>query len=173
MNSTMTLKNDKRPWYKEPWPWILMAGPGLVIVAGVITTWIAVVTSDGLVTDDYYKQGLTVNQRLQRDQHATQLGLHADVMRSGLNLRLLITASDSSVLPEAITLRLAHPTVDGLDQMVEMKSEGLGFYGGALSTEVSGRWHVTLEDPAGQWRLQGDWQAGSDEPLRLKAKAAG
>lgn len=171
MNVAMTLKNDKRPWYKEPWPWILMAGPGVVIVAGIITTVIAVQTSDGLVSDDYYKQGLSVNQRMQRDQHATQLGLHADVMRSGLNLRLLITAADSSVLPEAITLRLVHPTVDGLDQVIQMKSEGHGFYDGALTADVVGRWHVSLEDPAGQWRLQGDWKADSDEPLRLNARA--
>ena len=32
----MTLKSsDKQPWYKEPWPWILMAGPGIVVVAGL------------------------------------------------------------------------------------------------------------------------------------------
>ena len=167
----MTLKNDKQPWYKEPWPWILMSGPGIVIVAGIITTVLAVQTSDGLVTDDYYKQGLTVNQRLQRDHQAQQLGLHADVMRSDLGLRLLITAQDGAVLPQAITLRLAHPTVDGMDQAIEMKSEGQGFYAGALNNSVAGRWHVTLEDPAGQWRLQGDWKADSDEPLRLTAKA--
>ncbi|WP_240494483.1 FixH family protein [Azonexus hydrophilus] len=167
----MTLKTGSKPWYKEPWPWILMAGPGLVIVAGIITTWIAVVSADGLVSDDYYKQGLTVNQRLQRDHQATQLGLHADVMRAGLNLRLLITAKDSAVLPDAITLRLAHPTIDGRDQLVEMKSEGAGFYGGVLSANVDGRWHVTLEDPAGQWRLQGVWHADLEEPFRLDAKA--
>ena len=148
-----------------------MAGPGLVIVAGIITTWIAVVSADGLVSDDYYKQGLTVNQRLQRDHQATQLGLHADVMRAGLNLRLLITAKDATVLPEAITLRLAHPTIDGRDQLIQMKSEGAGFYEGALSTDVEGRWHVTLEDPAGQWRLQGVWHADLEEPFRLDAKA--
>jgi uncharacterized protein len=170
MNVAMTLKNDKRPWYKEPWPWILMAGPGVVIVAGVITTVIAVQTSDGLVSDDYYKQGLSVNQRMQRDQHATQMGLHADVMRSGLNLRLLITAADSSVLPPAITLRFAHPTVDGRDQVIQMTSEGQGFYAGVLNAGLVGRWHVTLEDPAGQWRLQGDWKTDSDDPLRLNAR---
>ena len=59
----MTLQSNNQPWYKERWPWILMAGPGLVIVAGVITVWLAVVSNDGLVTDDYYKQGLAVNQR--------------------------------------------------------------------------------------------------------------
>ena len=70
----MILKSsDKQPWYKEPWPWILMAGPGIVIVAGITTAWLAVVSNDGLVSDDYYKEGMTLNQRLQRDHKAETL----------------------------------------------------------------------------------------------------
>ena len=53
MSNSMTLKNDNQPWYREPWPWILMAGPGIVIIGAVITIWLAVVSNDGLVTDDY------------------------------------------------------------------------------------------------------------------------
>lgn len=86
----MTLRSDNRPWYKERWPWLLMAGPAIVIVAGAVTVWLAVVSNDGLVTDDYYKQGLAVNQQLHRDHQAGNLGLHADVMRAGINVRLLL-----------------------------------------------------------------------------------
>ena len=52
------------PWYKERWPWILMSGPLTVIVAGAITTWIAFATADPLVVEDYYRRGLTINDRL-------------------------------------------------------------------------------------------------------------
>ena len=45
----MTLPKDDRPWYKERWPWILMAGPAAVIVAGIVTVWLAVVSNDGAV----------------------------------------------------------------------------------------------------------------------------
>ena len=167
----MTLRSNNQPWYKERWPWFLMAGPAIVIVAGIITLWLAVASNDGLVTDDYYKQGLAVNQRLHRDQLAGSLGLHADVMRSGLNVRLLLGAEGNAVLPPEITLKLAHPTRAGQDQMVRMTLEGQGFYSGKLTAEVSGRWLVSLEDPAGLWRLQGQWQADSGEPLRLMATA--
>lgn len=167
----MTLRNDNQPWYKERWPWFLMAGPAIVIVAGIITLWLAIASNDGLVTDDYYKQGLAVNQRLQRDHLAGSLGLHADVMRAGLNVRLLLGAESNAGLPQELTLKLAHPTRAGHDQLVKMALEGPGFYSGKLSAEVSGRWLVSIEDPAGQWRLQGEWQVDSVEPLRLKAKA--
>lgn len=167
----MTLRSNNQPWYKDRWPWILMAGPAVVIVAGFVTLWLAISSNDGLVTDDYYKQGLTVNQRLQRDHRAGSLGLQADIMRAGAGVRLLLTAEGAAKLPERIALKLAHPTRAGQDQLVVMAMEAPGFYSGKLSTEISGRWLVSIEDPLGQWRLQGDWQADSVEPLRLTAKA--
>lgn len=168
----MSLRSDKQPWYKERWPWILMAGPGVVVIAGVITLWLAVTSNDGLVTDDYYKQGLAVNQQLHREQLAGSLGIHANVMRAGNNVRLLLGAQEGATLPSAITLKLAHPTRAGLDQALQMSLEGPGFYTGKLAADISGRWLVSIEDPAGQWRLQGEWLADSEEPLSLTGKAA-
>ena len=51
MNSKLT--KASLPWYRHPWPWILMSGPFVVVVAGVITLYLAVVSDDGLVDDDY------------------------------------------------------------------------------------------------------------------------
>lgn len=167
----MTLRSDNQPWYKQRWPWLLMAGPIVVIVAGVITAWLAVTSNDGLVTDDYYKQGMEVNQTLHRDQQASSLGMQADVMRAGQNVRLFIRANDGVAVPQALELKLAHPTRAGQDQSVAMAAEGQGFYSGKLAGEVAGRWLVSIEDPAGQWRLHGEWQADSVEPLRLTAQA--
>lgn len=167
----MTQNKDSKPWFKEPWPWILMAGPVIVIISGFVTAWLAIESYDGLVSDDYYKQGLAVNQRMQRDHQAQAMGLHADVMLAGRNVRLLLGANAVANYPEKIVLKVMHPTQAGRDQLVQMTSEGHGFYGGQLTTEISGRWHVSIEDPAAQWRLQGDWQADSVEPLRLNARA--
>ncbi len=166
----MTLRSENRPWYKQRWPWFLIAGPGIVVIAGFITLWMAIDSDDGLVTDDYYKQGLTVNQRMQRDHQASSMGLRADIMRSDLGVRLLLSADASVNLPDEIILRLAHPTRAGMDQAVAMKVEGQGFYSGKLSSEIAGRWLVSIEDPAKQWRLQGEWLADSGAPLRLTAK---
>jgi hypothetical protein len=165
-------QKDTKPWFKEPWPWILMLGPAVVIIAGFITAWLAIKSNDGLVADDYYKQGMTVNQRLQRDHKAIELGLHADVMLSGANVRLLLGATDKTHYPEKIVLKLMHPTQAGKDNLVQMESEGEGFYSGKLAAEISGRWHVSIEDPASQWRLQSEWQADSMEPLHIGAERA-
>jgi uncharacterized protein len=39
-------------WYREPWPWLLMAGPAIVVVAGLYTAYLAVTTNDALVAGD-------------------------------------------------------------------------------------------------------------------------
>src|SRR6478735_4403014 len=51
-------------WYREPWPWIIIAGPLTVVIACMATTVIAVRSDDGMVAGDYYKRGLLVNQQL-------------------------------------------------------------------------------------------------------------
>ena len=33
----MTLRSDNEPWYKQRWPWLLMAGPIAVVIAGAVT----------------------------------------------------------------------------------------------------------------------------------------
>ena len=161
----MAFKSDK-VWYR-----LLMVGPFLVIVAGVITVWLAVRSNDGLVTDDYYKQGLAVNQTMQRDQQAASMALRGELMRAGDKLRLILSGKEGIAFPGELSLKLAHPTRAGHDQIITLKSEGGGLYSGKLTADVSGRWHVTIEDVAVQWRLVGDWQADAMEPLRLLASA--
>ena len=39
--SSARVREDTQPWYKEPWPWILMSGPAIVVVACVITIYLA------------------------------------------------------------------------------------------------------------------------------------
>lgn len=168
----MRLQSDSRPWYKEPWPWLLMLGPFVVVVAGFVTAWLAIRSNDGLVADDYYKQGLAINQQLQRDQKAGELGVEAQVLRSGTQMRVMLVGGGQAKLPEKLMLRISHPTRAGMDQVVDLVPEGQGLFSGKLSTDISGRWHVVLEDPSGQWRLQGDWQADAMEPLQLGAGVA-
>ena len=169
MNVTMTAQRDNPAWYRQRWPWILISGPAAVVVAGVITVWLAVVSNDGLVTDDYYKQGLAVNQRLQRDHQADSLGLGAHIMRSGQNIRLMLASTGETPLPASLTVRLSHPTRAGQDQSVAVVQEGPGMYSGKLQGGIDGRWHVSIEDPAGLWRLQGEWITDVSQTLDLSA----
>ncbi|MFZ2854276.1 MAG: FixH family protein [Rhodocyclaceae bacterium] len=163
--------NPAKRWYREPWPWILMAGPATVVVAGVITAYLAVISNDGLVEDDYYKQGLAVNQSMARDQKAGALGMQAEVVRGGDGtlLRIFLRASEGVALPASLHLKLTHPTRSGIDQKLVLLPDGAGFYAGKLDAPLSGRWHVALEDGPREWRLLGDWRIEKQSTLKLGA----
>lgn len=161
-----------KSWYREPWPWILMAGPAIVVVAGFITAWLAVRSNDGLVEDDYYKQGLAVNQRLARDQQAAGLGLAAELMVGGnrSDLRLFLTATATMNMPDALWLRVVHPTRAGGDQNLLMKRDGAGIYVGRLTAPLpAGRWLVMLEDEDRSWRIVGELHPEEQVAARLQA----
>lgn len=51
------------PWWREPWPWILMAGPALAIVGCAITIVLAVNSfSDQPILKGGMKRGLVVEK---------------------------------------------------------------------------------------------------------------
>lgn len=158
---------DTRPWYRYRWPWILMAGPLLVVIAGFVTALLAFQSNDGLVADDYYKQGLAINQTTARDQQARRLGLVAEVMSAGRGVRVMLRGNPGESLPAVLMLRVTHPTRAGADQFVSLQRQAEGVYAGQLGAPLSGRWQVSLEDERREWRLTGEWRVESAPVLRL------
>ena len=137
------------PWYREPWPWILMAGPAAVIVAGAVTLWLAISTADGLVADDYYKRGLAINQDLKREQRAAQRGIEARVQLEPPRIRVELLGA----APEALFVQLVHATRAGFDQRLRLARIAQGVYEAELRPLPPGHWRLILEDPRGEWRL--------------------
>lgn len=140
-----------KPWYREPWPWILMAGPAAAVIGSAITVWLAVASSDGLVADDYYRRGLAINQEIRRDQAARDLGVAADVEASAGTLRVQLTGR--AALPEALFAKLVHATREGHDLRLRLARVQPGVYETALPALPAGRWRLVLEDPRGEWRI--------------------
>lgn len=137
------------PWYRNRWPWILMSGPAAVLVAGAVTTWLAVASSDGLVAEDYYRQGLAINKVLAREEAARALGISARVMvQSGV---LQVTLSGEA--PEALFAHLAHATRSGYDHRLRLAPVGSGVYEAELPPLPAGRWRIAIEDPRATWRV--------------------
>lgn len=167
------MRTAAQPWYREPWPWILAAGPVAVILAGIVTVWLAIKSNDGLVADDYYKQGLEVNQVIQRDRRAEELGLQAEVfVGNNGSFRVLLTSTQGAALPEKVRLKLAHPAKAGFDQEITLASDGQGAYSGKLNNPIVGnRWLVRLEDESGNWRLSAEWAMEKQESLSMKVTA--
>ncbi|MCQ9616759.1 FixH family protein [Paenalcaligenes niemegkensis] len=63
---------DDRPWYREPWPWILMAGPAIVIVACIITISLALKDYGAQpINDGGVKRGLVVSKQESEEKAVT------------------------------------------------------------------------------------------------------
>lgn len=169
MNNKLT--ETIRPWYRYSWPWMLMLGPFTAVVAGIVTVYLAVQSYDGLVDDDYYKQGLAVNQVTERDQNAVHLGLQAELMQSAETgqIRVFLRGNTTTRLPDALKLKIAHPTRAGVDQNMIIRAEADGLYTGKLDRVLAGRWHVTIEDENNDWRLTGSWLLDKEPILRITA----
>ncbi len=65
MNATNdAAKGDALPWWRYGHVWLLISGPAVVVVAGLVTFWIAASTPDPLVAGDYYRRGMEINKTL-------------------------------------------------------------------------------------------------------------
>ncbi len=140
------------PWYRDRWPWFLIAGPAIVVVAAMFTLWLAMVSDDGLVADDYYKRGLLINRTLERQGRGEALQMGADVTIGvdGAVRAELRGADNVTASPPTVRLKLVHPTRAGQDAAVELERSRDGSYSGRVAV-AAGRWRVGVETDA--WRL--------------------
>jgi len=149
---------DTRPWYRQFWPWFLIGILVWAVITGLTTVYIAFSTFDGVVVDDYYKQGLMINRVLERDRQARALNLEAvvsmDLSAHRVRVRLLADKAPE-VVPE-LHLQLLHPTRGNLDLSVVLEGDGRGDYTAPLPEGlVAAHWHVILEPGNREWRLHG------------------
>lgn len=147
--------NSAKPWYREPWPWILAAGPVIAVVAGLYTYRLAVLSSDGLVAEDYYKQGLAAGKTIAKSDKAQSLGLSAHVRVAPEMLTVRLTAGTDFVRPASLKATLSHPTRAGMDQITELFPVDDG-YGARMRMPDSGHWLLLIEDKEGSWRVLGN-----------------
>jgi hypothetical protein len=138
-----------------------MAGPIAVVLAGIATTVLAVTSFDGLVADDYYKQGLGINRTLAREEHARSLGLDASVQFNAdrTRVRVVLRAGEP---PQAIKVALVHATRPDADQAITLARNADGIYEGDVRPPRATTMQLRIEDGEGRWRLSGAWSTKDD-----------
>jgi len=136
------------PAGRGPWPWLLAAGPALVVVASIASAWVAVSKVDPVVSEDYYKLGLTVNRRLPATP-ATAVAASATIV-IGSDGAVSVVLPESVAAPTYMRLTLRQPGArEGDVEMLDASSAGS--WSGKLHDVRAGRQIVTLESDA--WHL--------------------
>lgn len=182
MASTGSTAAAAPAWYRQRWPWLLMAPPAVAVVGCIATITLAVRSADGVVAADYYKRGLAINEQMDRSQLAATLGLRAELVADGLRdsdgVRLQISA-DTTLPPDAVlTLRLVHPGKQSGDRIAQLARTTVGADG--RSASYVGRWQTDAADAGtgvswrlvlegGRWRLDADASRLQDGRLAVSA----
>lgn len=161
------------PWYRQLWPWLLIAIPGVSVLLGILMITLASIGHDALVVDDWYKEGKAINRRIERDGVAVRRGLEARFARAPDGLVLELGARDGAfVPPAALDVRWVHVTRAERDGGATFRHAGGGRYVAPdARLPGDGRWRLHVEPAPADGAGAGDWRLVS-ETLRLAPDSA-
>lgn len=167
-------EQDGKPWYAQPWPWLLMLGPAAVIVAGIHTTWLAFSHQDALVVGDYYKEGKAINQDLRRERAAHALGLVLNLQfdPAAGKLKGSIVGTDpglGTIAAGPLRLRMVHSTLPEKDLDLLVRPDAAGTFSLPLPMLEQAHWQIVVENAQRDWRLSGEWAWPAQRSVTLSA----
>lgn len=147
------------PWYKQFWPWLIIALPGSIVIASFGMLYLALSNPVSLVKDNYYEDGMAINQQLDRDITAVELGLRVrlewDPLIGEISLHFLSPLAEA---PQQVTLQLLHPTEHRQDRQIALRRVADQHYLASVEEGIAGRWYLDLSAAKPQaWRLRSEW----------------
>lgn len=163
------LQEPVTPFYKEPLAWMLLLFPTAAVIWGVVMLSVAFKTKDSLVSDSYYKDGITYTENQAIDHHAKEAQITAALLfaTSEVDVKLTTRLAEK---PHTLQLKLIHPTLQDQDVDVFLQLMPNGHYKGALENANLGRRFVWLQSPEQQWRVRGEDVLDAGKTLTLSAR---
>ena len=154
---------DTKPWYRQFWPWFIIALPASAVIASLYTVSLAVRTTDSLVVSSEDGMDVVASRHLAAERFAADHGLAASIaidLQSGA-IRATLTADTAVQWPKTLQLLFSHPAFADRDRVVTMTaampdSDGSPVWSGYLVDVPAGRWYIVLAD-GDTWRLSGSW----------------
>jgi hypothetical protein len=151
---------DDTPWYRQLWPWLLLALPATAVCVGSYLAYQAYSKQDPMVDSHYYASGQAINKTLHAGAEAGKLGLAGRIVLDPTAGTVAMTISDprGKALPPVLQLRLRHPTLSRFDQTVTLVQGAPGVYRGSFQASQATRWDMDVSSPDGDWSLSGVWK---------------
>lgn len=141
-------------WYKNRWVWLVIAIPVMAVMMSLTTVYFAFFGSDTLVRDHYYKDGLAINQELDAEIKAQDLGIKAQLTLDGQTGEIWLQLTGYQDFPAQLQLLIIHPTIAGNDQDIVLEHQEHGRYLGNLISKLHGRYHLQLMSNSQKWRIK-------------------
>lgn len=149
-------REDTLPWYRQFWPWFIIAVPASAVVAGFYTFWLALQTTDSLLVRP-------TESSLAAENEAQRLELEALINIDIATGAVVVTMSSTKPFEtsQALELQMSHPTIAARDQIIMLlpaipNTAGQPTWAGHFVDSPDGRRYITLSS-GNSWRLSGEW----------------
>lgn len=142
-----------KPWFKQFWLWFLLSVPIASVILSSIMVYVAVEGKDSLVSDNYYKDGMAINQTIEQDRLAKTLQL-APSLTIDSKGSVRVEMDTSKIPPQAfLTLKILHPTLKSDDVIIKLLPTANEFIG-EVPAGMSGRRYIDLYSFDESWRIR-------------------
>jgi uncharacterized protein len=159
------MQQDTKPWYKQLWPWLLIAIPVFTAVKAVHTIVLMQQHSPDLVVDDYYKAGRAINMQLAKYREAALRNLQATILIAGN--KAIVRFAENTVLDGAVHLDFYHPTLADRDFALDAERSGQLLYVATLPVTPDGKWQLVVSDASKEWKLKATLALPATDEIKL------
>jgi len=163
-----SLESQSR-WYKEPMFYLVAGIPLVAICWGMVMLKLALSSEDSLVSDSYYKDGVSYTENQEVSEAAKRLQAAADIVFTEDEIRLDLKGYFDEY-PNTLNLQLIHPTLEKQDVTVLLQRLPDGQYAGVNELTLPDRRHIWLESPEQGWRIRSTEVIEAGKAIHLQAK---
>ncbi|RYY74073.1 MAG: hypothetical protein EOO52_14465 [Gammaproteobacteria bacterium] len=176
----MTTETDEKilPWYRQFWFWFVFGPLIFIIILCFFTVFIAFNYSDDVVTDNYYKSGVMINQTFKQDEKAASLNLVADIKFDQATGEVFVDLKGNHEFPRNLLLFLDNPVKSKKDQSVLLTAMSASKYRGELASPVEYSWYLALVPETdvskrkdAEWLLTGEINLAKTVETTLQPRA--
>ena len=150
--------------------WLMWLLPGSAVVAGLSTLAIALHGADRPLPEAYHWEGERLDADFARQRAALQRAVHISFDARGGRCHALLSVTGED--PAALDVLLTHGSDADFDRALRLPRVGRGEYASACAPLAAGKWRVSVDDPAGVWRLRAELD-GADPRVELQARDPG
>ena len=151
-----TQTHDIGPWYKQKWLWFVLAPLIAVFIYGTSFLILSIVTADGIVRDEHYKNARGIEVDTSKRQTAISQNITGELLVDSLTGDIRVELTSNAALPATLSMDLVHPTHQSYDQVITLRrvSPDNGIYLGNLAKSIDGKRYLLLSDDAGTWLIR-------------------
>ncbi|TNC91964.1 MAG: hypothetical protein CSH36_06980 [Thalassolituus sp.] len=140
------------PWYKEPMMLIVAGVPFAAVIWGGVMLSLALDSKDSLVSNSYYKDGMSYTQDKRFHEEARRLNVRGEIVFTESEI-IVDISGDMPELPSSLQLQLIHPTLEERDTTLFLQQTPDGHYVTANDMTLPQKRNIWLTSPDQKWRV--------------------